>query len=564
MSFLYNSVLKLSFFLASVVIIGCGVTGTTEEKAAGGTFKYCAKNRIDKIHPTLITDGSAEIVAKQVFEGLVKLNPQTLEVEPNLAESITFDPKNFIYTFNLKQNIFFHQDDCFGPDKTKQLTADDVIFSFKNICTKQIINKGYHQTLKGVVKGVENYFNGNSDNIEGIRKTDDFTIEIELHRPNGLFLKKLTGIEFSIVAKEAIQEYGDKNNIGTGPFIPQPFDSYNDVYILLKNENYHKKDAKGNPLPYLDSIIISFETPLKEQINKVVNKELSCVMNLPLKAVKRVIKEHKDKFDKEIMLQNGPFLSTHYIEYNLSDSVLKNKYLRKAISYALDRNEITYNVFGETRGKAGNQGFTHPNIINYRKNGINGYISNLDSAKSNLLKANLSAKDKQITLEISQDDYEGISVAEEIRFQLKNTLGLNIKISIVPELYKSEKARYARGQMYISSVSANFPSPEAFLYIFYSKPVPKSRDFPSYPNTTRFKDKDFDRMMDRARRSIDEENANESFAAAERLLMIKCPVTPLWYGEVNRLINSRIKNFYLNSVQSIDFSKVYFTVSSEK
>lgn len=116
--------------------------------------------------------------------------------------------------------------------------------------------------------------------------------------------------------------------------------------------------------------------------------------------------------------------------------------------------------------------------------------------------------------------------------------------------------------MYISHYAADFPSPDGFLNLFYGKTVPKSINYPSFPNTTRFKNKDYDRMMDRARRSIDEENANESFAAAERLLMINCPITPLWYSEINRLVKSNIKDLHLNAVQSIDFSRVNITAEN--
>lgn len=113
--------------------------------------------------------------------------------------------------------------------------------------------------------------------------------------------------------------------------------------------------------------------------------------------------------------------------------------------------------------------------------------------------------------------------------------------------------------MYISKSIANFSSPEGFLNIFYGKTVPKSLSTPSFPNTTRFVNKDFDRTLDRARRSIDEENANKSYAAAERLLMEECPIAVLWYEESNRLVNSEIKGLPLNQIQYIDLSKVYYS-----
>ncbi len=541
----------------SVAIILAGCSGNNSfQKNHGGTFKFCSKNRIHSIHPSLVSDKSSEIIANQVFEGLVKLNPENLEIENCIAKSINFDPKTFTYAISLKENVFFHDNPCFENGKGRNLKADDIIYTFKNICTKQVINSGYHNTLKDVVKGVNDYYAGTSDDISGIKKIDDYNIEISLYRPNGLFLKRLAGLNFSIIAKEAFEKYGEHNNVGTGPFIPLKYDSYNDQYILIKNPKYHGSDEDGNQLPFLDSIIVDFEFGLKDQISHVVNNKASTVLNLPYKAVKRVLKEERQKFDDTLKMQNAPFFATTFIEFNLTKETLKNKNLRKAINYALNKQEITYRVFGETRGKTGDAGISHPFLPGYRKSGVNGYIFNKTKAKALINDSSITSK--SLELDISSDDYKALSIADEIRFQLEENLGLNIKINIVPERYLKEKSMYARGDMAIKTVTANFPSPDGFLNIFYGKTVPKSIDIPSFPNTSRFKNKDFDRTMDRARRSIDEENANRSYAAAERLIMEEAPIAVLWYEESNRLIDAKLEGFPLNSIQRIDLSQVYY------
>ncbi len=536
-------------------IISCS---ENSNKKTGGNFKFCAKSRINHLHPSLVSDESTSLVAHQIFEGLVKLNPKNLEIEPSIAKKIEFNPKTFVYTFTLKDNVYFHNNKCFKNGIGRKVSVDDVIYTFKNICTKQIINTGYHNALKGVVKGVEDYFNGYANEISGIRTINEKSIEIELNRPNGLFLKRLAGINFSIISKEAVETYGAENNVGTGPFIPLKFDSYNDQQVLIRNKNYYQKDKNGILLPYLDSISIDFEIGIKHQIKNVINKRSSVVLNLPFRAVKRVFKNHKDKFDNEIMMQNAPFLCTNYIEFNLNSDVLKNKKIRQAITFALNKQIITDKVFGETRGKIGDSGITHPYIPNYRKNGVNGYSYNPDTAKKLIQTSGIDSI-RTLQLDISEEDYKSLRIADEIRFQLEKELGIIIEINIVPERYKIEKARYAKGDMYISKCIADFSSPEGFLNIFYGKTVPRSLKTPSFPNTTRFINKDFDRTLDRARRSIDEENANRSYAAAERLLMEECPIAVLWYEESNRLIDSKIKGLPLNQIQHIDLSQVYYS-----
>ena len=205
-NFLKN-IYKFSFVITGIILSSCNSTSNIEIKPnTGGTFSYCSANRLQHFHPTLISDESTKLVANQIFEGLVKLNHETLETEPSIAGEVSFDQKKFIYTFKIKEGVYFHDNPCFKNGKGRKLNADDIIYTFKNLCTKQLVNSAYHTVLKGVVKGVEDYFLGQSDNIQGIRKIDNSTIEIELHRPNGLFLRKLTGINFSIVAKEALKK----------------------------------------------------------------------------------------------------------------------------------------------------------------------------------------------------------------------------------------------------------------------------------------------------------------------------------------------------------------------
>lgn len=543
------------FFAIGLIFSFCSCS-TSEVATEDNKVQFIAASKPSHLHPPLIQDPSARLIAKQVFQGLVKLNPLDLSVEPCLAKEISYDPTTYTYTFKLRKNVLFHNDKCFAGSRT--LNADDVIFTFKNLCTKQTINAAYLFTLKGVVKGVNDYYDGAANDISGIRKIDEYTIEIELNRPNSLFLKKLTDINFAIISKEALAMYGMDNIVGTGPFIPQKFDRYREQLVLIKNQDYYGEDKKGVKLPYLDSIVIKFDEQLKSQISNTLEGSLSFVPNLPYKAVKRVLKNNKNAFDKTVKMQNAPFLATHFIEFNLKDSLLQNIHLRKAISYALNKQEITYKVFGETRGKIGDAGITHPFLPNYIKNGVNGYTFNIDSAKSCLRQANLSSR-ISLDLDISQDDYKALSIADEIRFQLDEHLSINVKINVVPHQYKIEKCNYARGQMTISRIVANYQSPDGFLRSFYGNNVPESIDKPSPANTSRFKNKIFDRMLNRARGAIDERNANESFAAAERLLMNECPIAVLWYDETNRLIRSDLQNFPLNQLQHIDFTEVYLS-----
>ncbi len=547
------------FFLISSIFLACSLDKNLIEikKKYGGTFKYCENSRVEIIHPPLISSPSAKRIASQVFEGLVKLDHENLKVKPCIADKISFNQDNFTYTFKIKKGVFFHDDPCFKNGIGREVNIDDVIFTFEQLCTNQTINTSYYNVLKDVVNGADSYFKNENPNINGIKKINNYELEIKLNKPNSSFLKKIANVNFGIIAKEAVIAYGPKNKIGTGPFIPKAFDSYNDQYILVKNEKYHGSDKFGNRLPFLDSIKIVFELGIKQQMNAVVKGKLSTALNLSVRAVKRILKEQNKLFDDKIKLQNSTFLSTCFIELNLNTPKLKNKNFRKALNYGINKSILTKIAFGETNGKTGNYGITHPSILNDRIAKISGYSYNLDSAKAYLSKANFD-KTPTLDMEIGENDFKGQGISEELQIQLEQNLGIQLKINIVPERYKLEKTRYARNELAISYVISEYESPEGFLNMFYSKDIPNDLNMPSYPNTTRFKNKSFDKMMDRGRRSENDENANRSFISAERLLMEEAPIIVLWYEEVNRLVDSKVGGFPLNKLLYIDLTEVYF------
>ena len=111
----------------------------------------------------------------------------------------------------------------------------------------------------------------------------------------------------------------------------------------------------------------------------------------------------------------------------------KNKKIRQAITFALNKQIITDKVFGETRGKIGDSGITHPYIPNYRKNGVNGYSYNPDTAKKLIQTSGIDSI-RTLQLDISEEDYKSLRIADEIRFQLEKELGIIIEINIFSKL----------------------------------------------------------------------------------------------------------------------------------
>ena len=96
----------------------------------GGTFAMAEYAEIGNIFPLLITMQHEGIIVSQMHEGLVRLNPFTLEETPGLAKSWEISLDGKIITFHLNNDAYFQDDQCFPNGKGTKITTKDIKFTF--------------------------------------------------------------------------------------------------------------------------------------------------------------------------------------------------------------------------------------------------------------------------------------------------------------------------------------------------------------------------------------------------------------------------------------------------
>ena len=163
----------------------------------------------------------------QIFNGLVQVNDQ-LEVQPCIAKSweISADAKQ--YTFHLRDDVFFHDDEEFKDEKGRKVVAADFVYSLNRLMDSAVASPGGW------------LFNGKISKENGFLALNDSTFQINLEVPFRPLMGLLTLQYCSVVPKEVVEKYGkDFRNhpIGTGPFKFKVWEE-NNYLILVKNENY--------------------------------------------------------------------------------------------------------------------------------------------------------------------------------------------------------------------------------------------------------------------------------------------------------------------------------------
>lgn len=543
------------------------------DKYQGGIFKYNESEYFKNLFPHSITDVSSYRIANQVYEGLMKFTQDSLHLIPSLAESFTVSEDGKVYTFKLRNNVYFHDNDCFDGGKGRLLTADDVKNSFTQLCTfNPSENQGFSM-FENILVGANEYFASTkagspTGEVTGIKVIDKNTVEFTLVEANSIFLYNLARPFTYIFPKEAYEKYGKEmrtNAVGTGPFQISSIDPNSTVVYLKRNPKYYLKDKEGNQLPYLNGIKVQFLTDRKTELTEFKKGTFHMMYRLPTDYIIQIEEESIEKKGEYGMydLQKNPEMAVHFLSFANQGTLFNNINLRKALSYAIDRKKILDKVLDGEGDAPGYWGITPINVFpNYpAKTKVKGYDLNLDSAKYFLNKAGYKsgANLPIIKLELNSDGERNINVAEEVKKQLLDNLNVRIELNIVNTPTLIENMIHGKNDFFRVGWIADYPSPENFLWYFYGKNVPEDKTQPSYPNFGRYKNAKFDVEYEKGLKAKTETEAYDHFAKAEAIAMADAPIIVLWYDEAYRLMQPNVRNFPNNPMQYRDFTTVYLT-----
>lgn len=536
----------------------------------GGIFRINEPEYIKNLFPPSITDVYSYRVASQVYEGLFKFNDQDLSVVNGLAQSYELDSTGMVYTITLRDSVYFHDDPAFPGGRGRKLTATDVAYCFTQLCTQSASNQNF-SVFSGLLKGADAYYKASADGrrppfeVEGIEVLDPRTIRLRLTKPNSVFLVNLARPACFIYPREAVETYGQEMRIkavGTGAFRLGNVEE-NISIALNRNPNYWGKDQFGNALPFLEAINVQFINSKKAELYEFRKGNLDMIYRLPTEHIIEIMEDNltgKGEFTR-YELQREPEMVTQFLTFNTPDRKLfNNSDLRKAISFAIDRAKILTFVLNNEGFAPGNHGITPPVFTDYNISEIPGYKLNVDSARYYLAKAGYpNGKGfPKVEFMLNAEGDRNTNVAVEIQKQLSDHLNIDIEIGTYPFAQLLEKAYQGSFDLMRSAWYADYPSPENFLWIFYSGNADTHKREQAYPNIARYSSVKFNKLYEQALKARSIKEANTFFIEAEKVLMQDAPIIILWYDEGFRLLQSYVQNFPNNPMQYRDLSKVYF------
>jgi len=543
-------------FLTTILILSsCGGNGNKQNKGTDANNKmdnildFAVAEKYKTLDPLKVQETVSYYPVSQIFEGLVGFDENDLTFQPALAEDWKVSKDGLVYTFNLRQNVHFQDNDCFKDGKGKELTSEDVVYTFKRICSD--VPENYLYNLFGSLILGANKFHHNypeslmSKDLEGVKAIDKYTVQITLTKIYSNFLELLPMA--GIVAKEAI----DKNAIvGTGPFEYLKENDTQKYILLVKNPNYHLSDKTGNKLPYLDGVRYNYYHSAQDRLKDFMDDKLDVITGLPPESIKSIVESQIADFqDKPVkyVLGRYPEMKTYYLSFNTTKTPLDNIKVRQAIAMAIDKNKIVKKVLKDEAEGIGNHGIVPPAISNYDFSSVVGLEFNVEKAKQLLKEAGFEkGKNFPVLKLISNNENLNVRVALNIQKQLLTNLNINVELESMSLKDALDRENKGESDISLSAWLGDYPDPTTFLVLAYGANVPSDNHSLSYINRSRYKNSKFDMLYEKAIQTMDEKSKLETCLEADQIIANEVPLVPLWYAETYKLLQSSVINYKPN------------------
>lgn len=535
-------------FSAAVLIIVC--FGCSQKPSADKmVFHVNMAEGLETTDPAYAKNQNIIWIVHQIFNTLVQTDSD-LHIIPSLAKSWEVSDNGLIYTFHLRNDVYFQDNPVFPGGKGRKMTAADVVYSFRRVMDPVTASSGAW------------IFNDKVNPDTGFVALNDSTFQLKLIKPFHPILGILTMPYCSVVPHEAVEKWGKdfrRHPCGTGPFQFKYWDE-GQALILVKNPHYFEFDSLGHRLPYLDAVKFSFIASKATEFLLFIQHQLDFMKDLDVSYKDEILTKSgklQKEFQDKVVLLKKPFLNTEYLGFLvdtanplLKGSPIRLKKFRLAVNYGFDRAKIAMylknNVVLPAYG-----GFVPAGLPSYDTSKVHGYRYDPEKARQLLAEAGFpQGKGLPPVTLFSTEQYADITnfVANQLE-----EIGIKANVNIQQIGMLREMAAKSQASFFRADWMADYPDGESFLTCFYGKN-------PAPPNYSRFSNPLFDRLYEKALAENNDSLRYMLYHRMDSVMIANAPVVPLYYDEVVVFLHPDVRDFVINSMGLLELRRVKIAV----
>lgn len=516
-----NTFFPLIIFLTGIVLSGCSeksahLGGTATEKvsdvpAYGDALVVGSIGEPTILIPMLASDSASHHIAGLIFNGLVKYDTD-LSVIGDLAESWDISKNGLVITFHLRKGVKWSDG--------IEFTADDVMFGYETIIndkTPTAYSEDFRQVKKAEV-------------------IDKYTFRVTYAKP---FAPALTSWGNLVVLPKHLFKGKDitKNEftrapIGLGPYKLKRWVEGQELVL-----NSYKDYFEGRP--YIDNYIFRIIPDLATMFLELKAGGIDMMGLTPVQFAKQT---ESDFFQSNFQKFRYPQFAYTYMGFNLKHPFFKDKRVRQAIAYAIDKNEIVDVIlFGLGTPATGPY---VPNTWPYNPN-VKKYDYNPDKARQILKESgwedtdgdgilDKDGKPFSFTILTNMGNSLRINTATIIQWRLKK-IGIKVKIRTLEwSTLINEFIDKRRFEAVILGWSIGL-DPDQYDIWFSGKTKEKELNFVSYSNP------EVDELLEKGRGTFDIEERKKAYFRIQEILADELPYIFLYVPEATQIIHSRFR-----------------------
>ena len=533
----------LLFFCFTAFLLSCQNNHSSSKQV----FHYNEASNIATLDPAFAKNQSILWAVHQIFNTLVETD-DSLNIIPSLAYRWQISDDRLRYTFYLRQDVFFHDNDAFVGGRGRRMTAHDVEYSFQRILDKNTASSGAW------------IFNTRVDSITPFRAINDSVFELKLIRPFTPLPGLLSMQYCSIVPREVVAKWGKdfrSHPCGTGPFKFKSWEEGQSL-ILLKNENYFERDPAGNRLPYLDAIQTTFFNNKATEFLMFRQGKLDFINDIDASFKDEILSKTghlKKDWAGKIKLAKHSYLNTEYLGILVDstlpivkNSPLSRKKVRQAINYGFDRVKMMM-YLRNSIGTPAYSGFVPKGLPSFDSASVQGYSYQPSKARQLLTEAGYpDGKNLPPVRLLTIPVYSELAsfIAKELE-----AIGITVQVEVVQKGLLLEQTARSKALFFRASWIADYPDAENYLSVFYSKN-------PAPPNYTRYHNVIYDKLYEQALLLTSDSARNQLYRQMDRMIIDDAPVIPLWYDEVIHLVKPDLEGFSPNGLNLLELRRARF------
>jgi ABC-type transport system substrate-binding protein len=559
--------MKLIFFLLAFFLF----SGCTKEKKSDQYLHLGMSDDPSKWDPALNGDQVSHDVLAQMYEAPYQYHylKTKFEIVPNLADGLpVISADGLTVTIKIKPNVLYHSSHVALKGKNRTVTSKDFELAIKRIAFIPAASPGLF-VIDGRLQGLESWQKsvGSDWNkllatpLAGVTTPDDLTFVLHLTKPYPAIMHVLSLLFFAPVPAEAFSPeelyMANKDDIGTGPYelsinnpgleiILKKFPKYRDVYFPPQAEadgefvggTFAKSEGKKIPL----NEGIHYHIYKQDQTNWFQFLKGNTLGSGIPKDFTSAVLDSNNNLKPEYQKQNFQLklittLSQWWVGINMKHPILGgNSHLRRALAYALDRNDFigkfSHGMYLPAKG------IMPVSILTSQGADMPQITFDLAKAKEYLVKAGYPEGRglPHFHFDIRSLGAESRQQAEWFQMQWKK-IGININIIANSFGAYIEKAKKEQLEIFLDGWALDYPSADNVTQLLYSK------NFPPGANVSYYSNPEVDKWHEALIVEQDPIKGHELIQKITAQVYEDLPWIPLFTSRGFLMLSPRIKNY---------------------